>query len=146
MWQQPRKITIARQTDARTSRGRLGLQAAGTAAAITLLISACSSNSGSTSSSTSPSAPAEGASSAVSSSASASPSATEVQKAGLVLDWTWQPYHLPFMYGDSFKQDNVDLALTQGQGSGTSATLVGQNLGARHPDRAERRGAAGQLR
>lgn len=31
------------------------------------------------------------------------------------------------MYGDSFKQNNVDVALTQGQGSGTSATLVGQN-------------------
>jgi NitT/TauT family transport system substrate-binding protein len=31
------------------------------------------------------------------------------------------------MYGDAFKQNNVDLTLTQGQGSGTSATLVGQN-------------------
>ena len=129
MWQQSRKTTTTRQSDAPRWRGRRGLSAVGVGAAIALLIGACSSNSGGASSSASPSAPSGGASSATTPTASAttSPSAAQVKKVGLVLDWTWQPYHLPFMYGDSFKQNNVDLALTQGQGSGTSATLVGQN-------------------
>jgi NitT/TauT family transport system substrate-binding protein len=132
MWQQSSKTAIARQIDAPPREVRRGLRAAGVGAAIALLIGACSSNSGSSSSSsTSPSAPSgvesSAASPTASESATTSPSAAQIEKAGLVLDWTWQPYHLPFMYGDSFKQNNVDLALTQGQGSGTSATLVGQN-------------------
>ena len=47
----------------------------------------------------------------------------------LVLDWTWQPYHVPFMYGIThgiFKAHGINLTLTQGQGSTTTATLVGQ--------------------
>jgi len=47
----------------------------------------------------------------------------------LVLDWTWQPYHVPFMYGIAhgiYKAHGINLTLTQGQGSSTTATLVGQ--------------------
>lgn len=47
----------------------------------------------------------------------------------LVLDWTWQPYHVPFMYGIThgiYKAHGINLTLTQGQGSTTTATLVGQ--------------------
>ena len=44
----------------------------------------------------------------------------------MVLDWTWQPYHLPFMYGTAFSDAGIDLSLEQGQGSNTSATLVGE--------------------
>jgi NitT/TauT family transport system substrate-binding protein len=46
-----------------------------------------------------------------------------------VLDWTWQPYHVAFMYGIShgiYKAHGINLTLTQGQGSSTTATLVGQ--------------------
>src|SRR5215469_11346681 len=47
----------------------------------------------------------------------------------LVLDWTWQPYHVPFMYGIThgiYKAHGINLTLTQGQGSSTTTTLVGQ--------------------
>jgi NitT/TauT family transport system substrate-binding protein len=60
------------------------------------------------------------------SSPAAKPGPTNV---GLVLDWTWQPYHVAFMYGIShgiYKAAGINLTLTQGQGSSTTATLVGQ--------------------
>src|SRR5580693_1043547 len=56
---------------------------------------------------------------------STTPAATSV---GLVLDWTWQPYHVAFMYGIAngiYKAHGINLTLTQGQGSSTTATLVG---------------------
>lgn len=48
---------------------------------------------------------------------------------GLLLDWTWQPYHVAFMYGIAhgiYKAHGINLTLTQGQGSSTTTTLVGQ--------------------
>lgn len=73
-------------------------------------------------------------SSAGSSATSATSSATgntsaKTTNVGLVLDWTWQPYHVAFMYGIAngiYKAHGINLSLTQGQGSSTTATLVGQ--------------------
>jgi NitT/TauT family transport system substrate-binding protein len=64
-------------------------------------------------------------------SAGASPAANKSgpTNVGLVLDWTWQPYHVPFMYGIThgiYKAQGINLTLTQGQGSSTTTTLVGQ--------------------
>lgn len=98
--------------------------------------SASSSASAQTGTSASSSEPAEsstpaGSSESVASSSSAPASATtgpvKQQQATLVLDWTWQPYHVPFMRGSSFTDAGLNLELTQGQGSGTSVTLVGQD-------------------
>ena len=78
-----------------------------------LALAACSSSS-------------SGSSPAASASASGSSGPTDV---GLLLDWTWQPYHVAFMYGIEqgiYKAHGINLTLTQGQGSATTATLVGQ--------------------
>ena len=87
-------------------------------AAASLALAACSSAGSSGSSATSATSPAAGTS-------SSSAAATNV---GLVLDWTWQPYHVAFMYGIAngiYKAHGINLTLTQGQGSSTTATLVG---------------------
>jgi len=93
-------------------RARNGL-VLGVAASACLALAACSSSS-------------SGGSSGSSSAPSGSSGPTNV---GLVLDWTWQPYHAAFMYGIAhgiYKAHGINLALTQGQGSSTTATLVGQ--------------------
>lgn len=86
--------------------------------AASLALAACSSagSSGTSSGTSSTTPPAT---------SNAAPAATNV---GLVLDWTWQPYHVAFMYGIAngiYKAHGINLTLTQGQGSSTTATLVG---------------------
>lgn len=100
------RLVIAR------SRVRKGLVLA-VAASACLALAACSSAS-------------SGGTSGSSSAPSSNPGPTNV---GLVLDWTWQPYHVAFMYGIAhgiYKAHGINLTLTQGQGSSTTATLVGQ--------------------
>ena len=56
-------------------------------------------------------------------------SGATLQNVSLALDYTWQPYHAPFMYGIKqgfFKKEGINLSLVQGQGSSTTTILVGQ--------------------
>jgi NitT/TauT family transport system substrate-binding protein len=81
--------------------------------AASLALAACSSAGSSATSATSP---------------AAGSSTAALTNVGLVLDWTWQPYHVAFMYGIAngiYKAHGINLTLTQGQGSSTTATLVG---------------------
>jgi len=97
-------------TAGRSSRLRLGA-IVGAALTACLGLAACSSS---------------GKSGGSNPSAAANSGTTNV---GLLLDWTWQPYHVAFMYGIAhgvYKAHGINLTLTQGQGSSTTTTLVGQ--------------------
>jgi NitT/TauT family transport system substrate-binding protein len=53
---------------------------------------------------------------------------TNLNKATLRLDWSWFPYHTPFVYAKDkgyYADEGIDLEVLQGQGSGSTVTLVG---------------------
>ncbi len=61
--------------------------------------------------------------------ASATPSSTPLvlKPATLRLDWSWLAYHMPFVYALNqgyYKAAGIDLTIEQGQGSGSTLTLV----------------------
>jgi NitT/TauT family transport system substrate-binding protein len=90
-------------------RNRRWLPVVAIAAILTLVVSACSSGGGSSSSGSSGSG--------------------KLTKATLRLDWSWFPYHEGFLLAQErgyYKQAGIDLTIEQGQGSGTTVTLVGQ--------------------
>lgn len=63
------------------------------------------------------------------STAATGPGGTTLTKATLRLDWTYFPYHEGFLLAQKkgyYKANGIDLTIEQGQGSGTTVTLVGQ--------------------
>lgn len=52
----------------------------------------------------------------------------EIEKASLRLDWTFGTFHAPFLFAldnGYYKEEGIDLEITEGQGSGQTMTLVG---------------------
>jgi NitT/TauT family transport system substrate-binding protein len=62
-------------------------------------------------------------------STSTGPGGTTLTKATLRLDWSYFPYHEGFLLAQKkgyYKANGIDLTIEEGQGSGTTVTLVGQ--------------------